>query len=54
MSQDALFQLGNVSVALNTSQAEDHFKRPAPRAAAALQAHLYPMQDQVCASRTPF
>ena len=53
MSQDALFQLGNVSVALNTSQAEDHFSRPARCAAAALQVRLYRMQDQVCASRTP-
>lgn len=53
MSQDALFQLGKVSVAPNTSPAEDHFSCPARRAAAALQAHLHPMQDQVCASRTP-
>ncbi len=69
MSSDALFQLGIVSVALNTSQEEETLGRPrrraratrrcAPVGAAArrptapLGARLHPMQDQVSRSRTP-
>lgn len=67
MSQDALFQLGMVSGALDSSQEEDHFRRfarqarvtercaagrPADRTAT-MPALLHPMQDQVCSSRTP-
>lgn len=72
MHEDALVQLGIVSVSLNTSQKEKHFRCRMQRARPSLRrrclclsarniAHrramlpvpLYPMQDQVCHSRTP-
>ncbi|SMB28468.1 protein of unknown function [Sterolibacterium denitrificans] len=70
MHKDALVQLGIVSVSLNTSQKEKHFRRrmrhtrlSARRRClsarniahrrAMLPIRLYPMQDQVCHSRTP-
>ena len=52
---DALFQLGIVPVDLNTSQKEEHFRRPRRRAHAALRcASVRPSVPDASRQRTPF